>query len=194
MQKIIKTEKIPIKLWLNNIEPGALDQAKNLANLPFAFHHIALMPDAHQGYGMPIGGVMASQEMILPNAVGVDIGCGVCAVKTSLQEIDKKTLKEILSLIRERIPLGHRHHGSKQPMPESISDTVGIVTKREEERIPYQLGTLGGGNHFIEIQKCDDGYLYIMLHSGSRNLGKQVAEYYNNIAKELNKKEEYKLS
>jgi len=72
MNKVISTEKIPIKLWLDDIEDGALDQAKNLANLPFAFKHIAIMPDSHQGYGMPIGGVMATKDVVVPNAVGVN--------------------------------------------------------------------------------------------------------------------------
>ena len=84
MQKVISTEKIPIKMWLDEPEEGAVKQALNLANLPFAFSHICLMPDTHQGYGMPIGGVMASQNVIVPNAVGVDIGCGMCAVKTNI--------------------------------------------------------------------------------------------------------------
>ena len=82
MKKVIDTERIPIKLWLNEIDDQTLYQAKNLANLPFAFKHICLMPDAHSGYGMPIGGVMATDGVIVPNAVGVDIGCGMCAVKT----------------------------------------------------------------------------------------------------------------
>lgn len=83
-------------MWLEDIEDGALEQAKNLANLPFAFKHIAIMPDSHQGFGMPIGGVLATKGVIVPNAVGVDIGCGMCAVKTSLTEINKETLKKII--------------------------------------------------------------------------------------------------
>jgi len=110
MKKVISTEKIPIKLWLNDIEQGALEQAKNLANLPFAFRHIAIMPDSHQGYGMPIGGVIATKNIIVPNAVGVDIGCGMCAIKTSLTEIDTDTLKKIMGEIREQIPVGFNHH------------------------------------------------------------------------------------
>ncbi|MCU0605919.1 MAG: RtcB family protein, partial [Candidatus Edwardsbacteria bacterium] len=83
---------MPIKLWLDDIEPGALAQARNLANLPFAFKWIAVMPDCHQGYGMPIGGVLAARDAVVPNAVGVDIGCGMCAVRTSLREIDRDAL------------------------------------------------------------------------------------------------------
>lgn len=84
MRQVINTEKHPIKLWLDDIEEGTLQQAKNLANLPFVHNHVAIMPDAHLGYGMPIGGVLATQGMIIPNAVGVDIGCGMCSVQTSL--------------------------------------------------------------------------------------------------------------
>lgn len=108
--KIIKTEKIPIYLWLDDIEPNALEQAKNLANLPFAYHHIAVMPDAHEGYGMPIGGILATVDYIVPNAVGVDIGCGMCAIKSDLKDIDKTTLKKIMSGIRKKVPLGFEHH------------------------------------------------------------------------------------
>ena len=111
---IITTEKIPIKIWTDEIENGALEQAKNLANLPFAFKHIAIMPDTHQGFGMPIGGVLATKDVIIPNAVGVDIGCGMCAVKTSLTEIDKETLKKIMGEIRKAIPVGFNKHKEMQ--------------------------------------------------------------------------------
>ena len=99
MKKVITTENIPIKLWLDDIEDGALEQARNLANLPFVHKHIAVMPDAHFGYGMPIGGVMATEGVIVPNAVGVDIGCGMCAQKTSLTEISAEKLKTIVSSV-----------------------------------------------------------------------------------------------
>ena len=101
MKNVITTEQKPIKLWLNDIEDGALEQAKNLANLPFVFKHIAIMPDSHQGYGMPIGAVMATQKVVVPNAVGVDIGCGMCAVKTALTELDHDALKKIMGGSKE---------------------------------------------------------------------------------------------
>jgi len=108
MQKIVTSERLPIKLWLNDVEHGAMEQAKNLANLIFAFKHIAIMPDCHQGYGMPIGGVLATQKVIIPNAVGVDIGCGMCAMKTNIiaDSVRKDTLKDIMQGIRSIIPLG----------------------------------------------------------------------------------------
>ncbi len=191
MQKVISTEKIPIKLWLEDAEEGAIQQALNLANLPFAFRHICLMPDTHQGYGMPIGGVLAADNVIVPNAVGVDIGCGMCAVKTNIEAdgLERDQLTQIMSGIRERIPLGFKHHKERQDeslMPQGYTLDEMRVVKREYFAALKQLGTLGGGNHFIELQRSDDGFLWIMVHSGSRNFGLQVAEHYNKIAKKLN--------
>ncbi len=191
MKQVITTEKQPIKLWLDDIDSGAFEQAKNLANLPFIFQHIAVMPDAHQGYGMPIGGVMASEEVLIPNAVGVDIGCGMCAVRTSLTTISTEQLKWVLAEIRKTVPLGFSHHKKKQdprlmPQPDVSLDQLTIVS-REYQSALTQLGTLGGGNHFIEIQKGDDGRIWLMVHSGSRNIGFKVANYYNQLAVNLNR-------
>jgi len=189
MIKVISTERIPIKLWLEDIDEAALEQAKNLANLPFAVRHIAIMPDSHPGYGMPIGGVLATQDVVIPNAVGVDIGCGVVAQKTILTEISQQELKDIIHLIKARIPVGFAHNKEQQDellMPK-LSDNTPICGMLYNEA-RYQLGTLGGGNHFIEIQKGDDRHVWIMIHSGSRNLGKQIADFYNREAKEENKK------
>jgi len=191
MQKVIVTEKLPIKLWLDDIDPGALEQARNLANFPFLFRHVAVMPDAHQGYGMPIGGVMATSEVVIPNAVGVDIGCGMCAVRTSLSSISTEQLKQVLTEIRRTVPLGFDHHKKKQD-PRLMPKAGGLledlpVVAREYQAALTQLGTLGGGNHFIEIQKGDDGRIWLMIHSGSRNLGFKVANYYNHLAMELNR-------
>jgi tRNA-splicing ligase RtcB (3'-phosphate/5'-hydroxy nucleic acid ligase) len=191
MQKVISTERIPIKLWIKEIEEGALQQAKNLANLPFAFKHVAIMPDSHEGYGMPIGGVLATNNVIIPNAVGVDIGCGMCAIKTSLNNISKENLKEIMSRIREMIPLGFSHHKHKHGinlMPSTENLKSGRIVEKEFDNALSQIGTLGGGNHFIEIQKGSDGHVWIMIHSGSRNIGLKVAEHYNILAKNLNEK------
>ena len=199
MKQIITTDRVPIKLWLNDIEPGALAQARNLANLPFVFKHIAIMPDAHQGYGMPIGGVMATQGIVVPNAVGVDIGCGMCAVRTSLTDLDQEALRRIMGGskeykggIRGKVPVGFGHHSKRQSediMPDIDSMTDDLpITKREYFSALKQIGTLGGGNHFIEIQKGSDGFIWVMIHSGSRNIGYQVAKHYNNLAISLNEK------
>jgi tRNA-splicing ligase RtcB len=190
MKKVISTEKLPIKLWLDDIEDGAMEQVRNLANLPFAFKWVSIMPDSHQGYGMPIGGVLATENVIIPNAVGVDIGCGMCAVKTSLTEIDTKTLKEIMGEIRKQIPVGFGHHKEKQDeslMPEIIEELKPIVISEFNNALT-QIGTLGSGNHFLEIQKGSDGHIWVMIHSGSRNFGLKIANYYNKLAIELNEK------
>ena len=192
MKKVIETERIPIKLWLDEIDDNTLYQVKNLANLPFAFRHISLMPDAHSGYGMPIGGVMAADNVIVPNAVGVDIGCGMCAVKADIKVTPniQNRLKEILRDIREKVPVGFKHHKRAQDeslMPQDYDTGSMEVVRAEYSSALRQLGTLGGGNHFIEIQKDNENYIWIMIHSGSRNIGKQVADYYNKLAKKLNK-------
>ncbi|MDD2549916.1 MAG: RtcB family protein [Bacteroidales bacterium] len=185
---VIETEKLPIKLWLpaDEMDEDTLQQARNLANLPFAFGHIAIMPDTHLGYGMPIGAVLATRGAIVPNAVGVDIGCGMCSLRTSLNDIETSDLKDIMGIIRNTVPVGHKHHKTDQDeawMPKKKGDLP--IVEQEYESGLRQMGTLGGGNHFIEIQKGSDGYIWIMVHSGSRNIGYTVANHYNGIAKKI---------
>ncbi len=182
----------PVMIWTDHVEESAMRQIENLTTLPFLFHHLAVMPDVHMGKGMPIGGVLACKNAVIPNAVGVDIGCGMCAVKTNwkVSEISAEVLrKKIMKGIRERIPLGMSHHKEAQDekyLPEGHDiDSLEIV-KRRQNSIRYEVGTLGGGNHFIELQRDEDDNLWIMIHSGSRNLGKQVGDYYNNMAATLN--------
>jgi tRNA-splicing ligase RtcB (3'-phosphate/5'-hydroxy nucleic acid ligase) len=182
MKKVITSESKPIKLWLDDIEEGALDQAKNLANLPFIFKHVAIMPDSHQGYGMPIGGVLATKGVIIPNAVGVDIGCGMSAVRLDTDMIE---LPNFIELIKQLVPVGFSRHQKKQEW-HGFNDAPDIpIIQQELEAAHYQLGTLGGGNHFIEIQKGSDGYIWIMLHSGSRNFGLKIANEYHKKAKQM---------
>lgn len=187
MRKVITTEKVPIKLWLDDIDDNALEQAKNLANLPFVFKHVAMMPDCHMGYGMPIGGVLATTDAIIPNAVGVDIGCGMCVVRTNIIDIGTDDLKKIMSLVRKAIPLGFNKHKAEQRGTIPPGGRIGPIVNQHMSNALKQVGTLGGGNHFIEIQR-GNGNVWIMIHSGSRNLGKQVADHYNKIAMELNQK------
>ncbi len=183
--KIIETERIPIKLWLDDIEPEALAQARNLANLPHAFRWVAIMPDSHPGFGMPIGGVLATQDVIVPNAVGVDIGCGMNAVRTSLTRIDSVALREIVDRIKEDVPVGFRHQDEAQ-IWSGFNEAPDIaIIQQELSSARKQLGTLGGGNHFIEIQMGDDGHVWLMLHSGSRNFGLKTAETYFALARKL---------
>lgn len=190
--KFVKKEsnqKVPIKSWCYPIEDGAMNQAYNLSKLPFIYKHVALMPDCHQGYGMPIGGVIACDKVIIPNAVGVDIGCGMNAVNTNLTQISKTQLRSIINDIKESIPVGFNRYVNKQEEwldSKEKGDLIGSIIEQEYQNSLCQVGTLGGGNHFIEIQKGSDGYIYVMLHSGSRNLGYKVAKHYNEIAKKLN--------
>ncbi len=182
--------KVPIKSWCEAPEEGALEQARNLANLPFVFKHVALMPDTHEGYGMPIGGVIATEKVVIPNAVGVDIGCGMCAIKTpwTADEISTDRIKKIMGRIREQIPVGFGHNKTQlieKEMP--VRHSAMKIVDQEWSNARYQIGTLGGGNHFIEIQKDECNYVWVMLHSGSRNLGKKACDYYNSLAKSLNK-------
>ncbi|MRR52273.1 MAG: RtcB family protein [Rhodocyclaceae bacterium] len=193
MKRTIDTERLPIKLWLDDIEPGALAQARNLANLPFAFQWIAVMPDCHQGYGMPIGGVLAARDVVVPNAVGVDIGCGVCAVRTSLREIDREALKTVMAGIRSRVPLGFAHHKHRVEWSGFDSAPDVRIIQQELDAARFQLGTLGGGNHFIELQRGPGGAVWIMLHSGSRNFGLKVAEEYHRQARRLCQSRGYAL-
>jgi len=188
MERIIKDRGAPIKLWLEGLDSTTMEQTEHLARLPFVFSHVAIMPDAHVGYGMPIGGVMALTDMVIPNAVGVDIGCGMCAVRTSLATISRDTMRAIMKEIRQRIPLGFKHHKKQQNrdlMPKAFGSLK--IVDGEYNRALYQLGTLGGGNHFIEIQRGSDDRIWLMIHSGSRNLGFRVANYYNHLAIDLNK-------
>lgn len=190
--KVIDTEKIPIKIWSDLVEDGAIEQAKNLANLPFAQKWVAIMPDTHQGYGMPIGGVIATKNVVIPNAVGVDIGCGMKARKTNLTEIDKETLKKILNQIQRDVPTGFSHQSKPQELSTELTDMCkdlsyeSLAMREVFNKMSEQMGTLGGGNHFIELQKGDDGHIWIMLHSGSRGIGKMTCDYYNKMAEELN--------
>ncbi len=205
MKKVNTNGKIPIKLWLDDVEDSALAQAMGLAKLPFAFKHVALMPDCHAGKGMPIGGVLATKGVVIPNAVGVDIGCGMCAIETSLttRDITPEKIKQIFGGskeyqggIRAAVPVGFNSHSKKQDeslMPVDkdnllIAPKEMCVVATQYQKALKSLGTLGGGNHFIEIQKSRKGKIWIMIHSGSRNLGLTVANHYNKIAASENKR------
>jgi tRNA-splicing ligase RtcB len=185
MQKIITSERVPIKLWLDEIEEGALNQVRNLANLPFAFKWVAVMPDAHVGFGMPIGGVLAAVDTIVPNAVGVDIGCGMLAARTDLTSISEEALLQVLTGIRQVVPLGFEHHKVDQPWPGFDRAPDIPLIQQELSSARRQLGTLGGGNHFIEFQRGSDGNVWIMIHSGSRNFGLKTANIYQKTAQAL---------
>ncbi|MDX9754606.1 MAG: RtcB family protein [bacterium] len=195
-QNLAPKNPVPIIQYLDTLEEGAQEQAEWCAKLPHAFHHIALMPDAHQGYAMPVGGVMALDGAVMPNAVGVDIGCGMIAARTPLTACDiRKDLESIAYEVLNRIPVGFEHHKKPQKgrvteytfakggKKVSLKEQMPVMMEYAEE-IPYQLGTLGGGNHFIEFQRDTEDTLWVMLHSGSRNIGLKIANAYHRIAKQ----------
>lgn len=183
--------RVPIKLWtdLDTVESGALDQLTQTANLPFVFKHVAAMPDVHVGIGATVGSVVATQNAIVPACVGVDIGCGMMAVKTPLRADEVAgAAGKIRSFIESAIPVGFQ--GNK-----SLTDTVKAwkgwkqFPVREnyvdKTKIKSQLGSLGGGNHFIEVCLDKTEAVWVMLHSGSRNVGKTIAEAYIKKAQAL---------
>ena len=198
-----KTNK-PIRVWLESIdqiEENCLEQAYHLSNLPFIHKWACLMPDTHTGKGMPIGGVIAADGVIIPNAVGVDIGCGMNFVSTDLKVDDMRQvmtgngtlIQSIIGDILRNVPVGFNSYKERQES-EVLDRAIEEKDKYESnqnlfpliEDAYYQAGTLGGGNHFIELQEDQDGYLGIMIHSGSRHFGKEICDEYHNKARALN--------
>ncbi|SHO49163.1 RtcB family protein [Anaerocolumna xylanovorans] len=213
-----KNTCIPIKVWLEDgksIDESCLEQAYNLSRLPFLHQWVALMPDTHTGMGMPIGGVIAAKDVIIPNAVGVDIGCGMAFAGTNIPVEEIKNIQTgsgtliqaIVGDILRNVPTGFKHHTHEQPC-NTLDRALEELYKYEEngellgqlDAGFFQIGTLGGGNHFIELQEDEEGYLGIMIHSGSRNFGKQVCDAFHHKARELNQKwhsqvpDEYRLA
>ena len=192
MRKTISTERIPILVWGAGPDDGTFAQARNLANLPFAVGHIALMADAHVGYGMPIGGVLATEGQVIPHAVGLDIGCGMRTWSTGIRAEEFLPAREtILADIQRSVPQGFDWQAHSQAERTDLFDEVpdSAALRAQIPRAERQLGTLGGGNHFIELQVDADGIVWVMIHSGSRNVGKQMADYYDHMAKAENKRD-----
>ena len=190
---------MPVKSWCENCEEGAVRQAVNLAHHPALVHHVALMPDAHQGYGMPIGGVVAARGAVIPAAVGVDIGCGMIATETDIPAeafAEMSFRRAFQEKLKERIPVGegvsHRVTQDWEGFEEYTAHNGMRSSLWPSKLDRMNLGTLGGGNHFIELQKSTalDGSgdpecgakVWLMIHSGSRNLGKRIEEHYHRIA------------
>ncbi len=210
--------KVPVKVWLETkeaLDETCVEQAYHLSRLPFLHKWVSLMPDTHAGMGMPIGGVIAAREVVIPNAVGVDIGCGMAYTRTNvrLEEIkdimtgNGTMVQAMIGDIMRNIPVGFSHH--KTPMPCYTLDRAYDEMDRYEEDGEllgqleagyFQIGTLGGGNHFIELQADDEGVLSIMIHSGSRHFGKSVCDYFHQKARDINARyysqvpDEYRLA
>ena len=195
--KFIETEGAGIKAWTDGVpvEDAALRQLRNVAALPFVHSHVAAMPDVHFGKGATVGSVIPCKGAVIPAAVGVDIGCGMMAVQTSLTSHQlPEDLSGLRSAIEAAVPLGPKSH---KVVPKRAEKTWYKNFKRGYEAIEgrhpsitskksaaFQIGTLGGGNHFIEICLDEADRVWIMLHSGSRNVGNRIGIYFISVARE----------
>ena len=198
VRKEIHKGIVPVKIFTDDIQSDTIDQLVNTAQLPFIHHHVAAMPDAHLGIGATVGSVIPTTSAIIPAAVGVDIGCGMMAVQLSLTADHlPNTLKPIRRMIEERIPVGSKRHSTPRAdviiMERFESGLNKILDKHPslEKRgrnihldWALQLGSLGGGNHFIEICLDDNDHIWVMLHSGSRGIGNKIGNYFINLAKQ----------
>jgi tRNA-splicing ligase RtcB (3'-phosphate/5'-hydroxy nucleic acid ligase) len=195
----LTTEK-PILSWANHeLGPAETQMAKNVASLPFVFKHLALMPDVHLGKGSLVGSVIATKEAIIPAAVGVDIGCGMCALQMPFKSdrLEGK-LKSIRRDLEAAIPTGFSQNLEVETI---VSNWQGWQAfkdlhpgvQRLEKKALHQVGSLGGGNHFIELCVDTEENVWLMLHSGSRNIGNELAQNHINTAKDLAKLAELQL-
>lgn len=197
--------KVPVKIYTNDIDEMAQAQLRTLSSIPFVHHHVAAMPDCHGGMGSTIGSVIPTKGAIIPASVGVDLGCGMIAVKLDLTASDlPENLHALRSEIESRVPHGRTDNGGKNDKG-AWADTPGAVLNHWKQtgievRIPEviekhpglmkghvnthrQLGTLGTGNHFIEICLDENQDVWIMLHSGSRGIGNRIGSYFIRLAK-----------
>jgi tRNA-splicing ligase RtcB len=175
------------------IEPQAMDQIRNISELPIVFKHVAVMPDCHVGIGATVGTVIATRDAVIPAAVGVDIGCGMISVKTRFSEaqLRARDLRSIREGIERRIPASAGHSNSRisataQPRIERLKAMIRPAQSYHYESTwPLQLGSLGGGNHFIELSSDESGVVWAVLHSGSRGVGNRIARHYIQLAQKL---------
>lgn len=172
-----------LKIFTKNVEQEAVDQIELLlAQDAFKDCKVRIMPDVHAGKGCVIGFTADLGEKVIPNIVGVDIGCGMLCVSLGQTDIDFEKLDNV---IRSHVPSGRDVHDGRIIRFEELQDLKCYRELRDTKRLEKSIGTLGGGNHFIEVDVSEDGYKYLVIHTGSRNLGKQVADYYQNLAFEL---------
>jgi tRNA-splicing ligase RtcB len=182
---VLQRGGVPIHSWADPLEGSALDQAVNLSRLPFAIDHVALMPDAHTGYGMPIGGVLFADAAVVPYAIGVDIGCGVALVETDLavEAVTRRELDRALDAIAARVPVGTRSQPARVDRERALAE-IGLpvpdsIAGAWLDHAIDQLGTLGSGNHFLELDRDAEGRVVVLLHSGSRSLGKAICDAFH---------------
>ncbi|CAG1770452.1 RNA-splicing ligase RtcB [uncultured bacterium] len=197
IEKIMTKGKVPVKIYTNDIDADAFQQLYNLSQLPFIHSHIAVMPDVHVGKGATVGSVIPTLGAIVPAAVGVDIGCGMNALRLSLKAKDlPDNLRSLRLFIEEAIPVGFNMH-KRDPVKQSTITQLSVglhnilakhkkinsMQKKSYQTWVRQLGTLGGGNHFIELCLDENDDVWVMLHSGSRGIGNVIGDYFINLAK-----------
>jgi tRNA-splicing ligase RtcB len=197
IKQVINDHRVPVKIWTDDIDQRSKEQLTNIASLPFIHHHVAAMPDVHLGIGATIGSVIATHKAIIPAAVGVDIGCGMVAARLSLtaNDIDEKSLQKVFEQISRDIPVGRGQHSDDRILVHAAKPfEAGLksLTDRHPELLKAfgkfskwtnQMGTLGGGNHFIEVCLDESNQVWVMLHSGSRGIGNAIADYFIKLAK-----------
>jgi tRNA-splicing ligase RtcB (3'-phosphate/5'-hydroxy nucleic acid ligase) len=197
VKQIIEEGVVPVKVYTDDIEAGARQQLVNLSQLPIIHHHVAAMPDVHAGIGATVGTVIATNRAIIPAAVGVDLGCGMIAARTSLgaDQLDEKNLKRVFDQISRDVPVGREQHregreltGAAAPFQRELKRIL-AAHPQIEKRFPrtlkwvQQMGTLGGGNHFIEVCVDEADRVWVMLHSGSRGIGNAIGTYFIELAR-----------
>lgn len=190
-------QRVPVQIWTNDIDSAAKRQLANVASLPFIHHHVAAMPDVHLGRGATIGSVIATHKAIIPAAVGVDIGCGMLACQLSLtaNDIDEKSLQKVFHQISRDVPVGRNQHKDDRALVDAarpFEPRLTVMTHKHPGLLKSfgrfsnwinQMGTLGGGNHFIEICLDENNRVWVMLHSGSRGIGNGIADYFIQLAR-----------
>jgi len=190
-------QNVDIRLWTrpDSVEPEAMRQLRNISSLPWTFHHVAVMPDVHYGKGATVGSVIAMRDAVSPAAVGVDIGCGMTAVRTSLRAEDLPAdLGRLRARLEAAVPVGFAQHKATAFTERDAGDwprfwrAFGELTpavKGHNAKALHQMGTLGGGNHFIEICLDTAGQVWVLLHSGSRGIGNLLAQHHIEVARGL---------
>jgi tRNA-splicing ligase RtcB len=190
IKRVLSTGRVPVKIYTDEIDDSAVQQLERVASLPFVHHHIAAMPDVHWGMGATIGSVIPTHGAIIPAAVGVDIGCGMHALQLSLTADQlPDSLTQIRHQIERDVPVGFHDHPEGRWCEEGIQRVAAplkaIIDKHPsiQGRWQSQLGTLGGGNHFIELCLDETDHVWILLHSGSRGIGNRIGMYFIELAK-----------
>jgi tRNA-splicing ligase RtcB (3'-phosphate/5'-hydroxy nucleic acid ligase) len=188
----ISEGRVPVKVYTGDIEPEARLQLVNISKLPVVHPHVAAMPDVHLGIGATVGSVIPTKQAIIPAAVGVDIGCGMMAARLSLtgNDFSEKELKKVFDQITRDVPVGFGQHDDALPAAKPFSKALHrilekhpAISKGKQSRWAQQMGSLGGGNHFIEVCLDESGGVWVMLHSGSRGMGNAIGTYFIELAK-----------